>query len=520
MNAFAPHQPTVPAWLDTRSSGLLLHVSSLPSRFGIGNLGKEAHLFLEFLAKSGFSYWQVCPVGPTGYGDSPYQSYSSVAGNPYFIDWEPLIQAKLVKSDELSEFRELSNEFTDYNLLRKLFWPLAKVVSNRFSVNRDCLAPAYGNWSEFLESNRSWLEPYALFQAFKTVFNDEPWWEWPSEFRSFEQARQSLEDKSLGNHVFFHQFLQYVFFGQWNLLRKRAKSLGIAILGDIPIYAAPDGAEVWARPELFQLDQGGLPSHVSGVPPDYFAPEGQLWGNPLYDWKVHENENFIWWLDRLDSQLQLFDVVRIDHFRAFHDYWSVPSEEPDARSGNWEKGPGIAFFDAVRERFPKMPFLAEDLGLLNKGVHQLRRESGLPGMAILQFAFDGDPDNLYLPHNLLPSTVLYVGTHDNDVAAGWYASATEEIQDNFRRYFNVSGEDASWDLMRAAYRSVARLAVVTAQDLLSLGSEARFNVPGTPSGNWRWRLTCNQFDHLCNATASYLREQTDITGRLPPDSID
>ena len=504
-----------PAWIKSRSSGLLLHVSSLPGRFGIGNLGPGAHSLLEFLAETGFSYWQVCPVGPTGFGDSPYQTFSSIAGNPYFIDWEPLHKAGLVKESELEPFLSLSHESTDYNAIRTLFWPLAKAVSERFQANQLSLSSLYGDWQVFLDSNHSWLTPYALFQALKSAHGDLPWWEWPSAENSFEQARDRLEDPSLADNLFLHRFLQYVFFGQWKLLRKRAKELGIGILGDIPIYAAPDGAEVWTRPELFQLNENRRPTHVSGVPPDYFAPEGQLWGNPLYDWKTHQEDGFKWWLDRLAYQVRLFDVVRIDHFRAFHDYWSIPTDECDARKGQWELGPGIAFFDAARKRFPDMPFLAEDLGLLTKGVLQLRQSSGLPGMAVLQFAFDGDPDNLYLPHNLTPETVVYVGTHDNDVARSWYESSSEEVRDNFRRYCNVSGEDAPWDLLRIAYRSVANLAVVTAQDLLALGSEARFNVPGTPSGNWTWRITDTQLSGLKLETAEYLRQQTEITGRLP-----
>ncbi|MGE4549897.1 MAG: 4-alpha-glucanotransferase, partial [Opitutales bacterium] len=440
MDASKNDQATGPAWIDRRSSGLLLHVSSLPGRFGIGNLGSAAHSALEFLVEAGFSHWQVCPVGPTGFGDSPYQAFSSVAGNPYFIDWEPLLEADLVEERELEPFLSLPAENTDYNALRVLFWPLAKAVSTRFHENPGPLSSLYGDWDVFLDTNHSWLTPYTLFQALKSSHRDDPWWKWPSADSSFLEARERLEDRSLSETLLLHQFLQYVFFGQWNLLRKRAKELGVGILGDIPIYAAPDGAEVWARPDLFQLDENKRPTQVSGVPPDYFAPEGQLWGNPLYDWKVHQEDGFQWWLERLAYQVRLFDVVRIDHFRAFHDYWSVPAGETDARQGQWEQGPGIPFFDAARKRFPEMPFLAEDLGLLTKGARQLRRKSGLPGMAVLQFAFDGDPDNLYLPHNLAPETVLYVGTHDNDVALGWYESASEEVRDNFRRYFNVSGE--------------------------------------------------------------------------------
>ncbi len=505
----------IPPWLEQRSGGLLLHVSSLPGGFGIGNIGSAAHAFLEFLAEAGFSHWQVCPVGPTGYGDSPYLTYSSVAGNPYFIDWEPLLATDLLAEDELSPFADLPLETTDFDALSSLLWPLAKRVSARFQENPGCLESEYGEFQTFLDVNCTWVTHYALFQSLKSEHDDDPWWEWPIEESSFQQAKNRLEDPTLAEMLHLHQFLQYVFFGQWDHLRKRANALGLGILGDLPIYTAPDGAEVWARPDLFQLDENNRPAHVSGVPPDYFAEEGQLWGNPLYDWEIHEKDGFHWWLERLASQVRLFDVVRIDHFRAFHDYWSVPANEGDARLGHWEKGPGIPFFEAVRQRFPEMPFLAEDLGLLNEGVHRLRRRSGLPGMAVLQFAFDGDPDNLYLPHNLSPATVLYVGTHDNDVARGWYESSAEEVRDNFRRYLNASGSDVAWDLLRAAYRSVARLTVVTAQDLLDLGSEARFNVPGTPSGNWSWRLTEAQWESLSGKTTEYLREQAEITGRLP-----
>ena len=493
----------------------MLHLSCLPSKYGIGNLGSTAHVFLEFLAEAGFSHWQVCPVGPTGFGDSPYQTYSSVAGNPNFIDWEPLVAANLVTDENLTPLRALPSETVDYDSLRTLLRPLIQLISQRFAQNPNCLESLYGDFTDFTEANSSWLTPYALYQALKDAHCDEPWWKWPSEDRSFPRASQRTDDPTLSDSINAQRVMQYIFFGQWKHLRERAQSLGLNILGDLPIYAAPDGAEVWSRPDLFQLDdKTSLPTHISGVPPDYFAPQGQLWGNPLYDWDALKMEGFQWWLDRLASQVELFDVVRIDHFRAFHDYWSVPSTENDARLGHWEQGPGPEFFSAVRKRFPDMPFLAEDLGLLNAGVHRLRRETGLPGMAVLQFAFDGDPDNLYLPHNLSPETVLYLGTHDNDTVRGWYESAGEEVRDNLRRYLNVSGDDVAWDLLRSAYRSVARVAVVTAQDLLSLGPDARFNVPGTPSGNWRWRLTESQFKHLQGETVAHLREQAEISGRL------
>ncbi len=502
-----------PAWIQHRSTGLLLHVSSLPGSFGIGNLGPGAHDFLEFLVEAGFSSWQTCPLGPTGFGDSPYQTFSSDAGNPYFIDWEPLLDAQIVSEPEITSLRSLPTNVVDYDSLRHHFLPISRQVSKKFHEQPTVLASLYGDFSEFVTIHERWLRPYCLFKALKESHDGQPWWAWPIQERSFDAANEQRIDESLRETIQHEEFLQYVFFGQWDALRRKAHDLGLRIIGDLPIYAAPDGAEVWARPELFQLGEDSLPSRVSGVPPDYFAPEGQRWGNPLYDWPMHQQDGFSWWLERLEAQLQLFDVVRIDHFRAFHDYWSIPATANDARLGEWEKGPGLPFFEAVRAKFPAMPFLAEDLGLLNAGVHQLRDTVGLPGMAVLQFAFDGDSDNLYLPHNLNADTVLYVGTHDNDVAKGWYESASEEVRDNFRRYLNTSGEDAPWDFLRAAYRSVAKLTVVTAQDLLSLGSEARFNVPGTPTGNWRWRITPEQFGKLRDETAPYLREQAQITGR-------
>ena len=323
-----------------------------------------------------------------------------------------------------------------------------------------------------------------------------------------KKARHRLTDPALVDELNLHYFLQYLFFGQWKALRSYASSRKISILGDLPIYVAPDCADVWQRPNLFQLDiTTELPTAVAGVPPDYFNPAGQLWGNPLYDWAVHKDEDYAWWLKRLAAQNDLFDVTRIDHFRGFHDYWSIPAGHEDACNGVWESGPGVQFFKTVREHFPTLPFLAEDLGLLNEGVHALRKATNLPGMAVLQFAFDGDPANLYLPHNLSKDLVLYTGTHDNDTSRGWYESSDEEVRGNFRSYFSVSGEDAPWDLLRAAYRTVSNLVVIPMQDVLSLGSEARLNRPGYAFGNWSWRMTGEQLTALSGETATYLRSK-------------
>ncbi len=352
-----------------------------------------------------------------------------------------------------------------------------------------------------------------MFHCYKKQFCTLPWWDWPKGHR--DAFPISPDDSEYD----FQVFLQYLFRGQWKKLRSYANSLGISLIGDLPIYAAPDSSEVWSEPTLFQIDeQRGEFTQVAGVPPDYFNADGQFWGNPLYDWEVHQQNDFCWWMNRLSGQLELFDVIRIDHFRGFHDYWSIPNDSQDAKLGTWKKGPGLKFWKVAEKRFPDMPFLAEDLGLISEEVRNLRDSAGLPGMAVLQFAFDGNTENLYLPHNLKESLVLYTGTHDNDTTLGWYESSTEEIRGNFRNYLNVSGDAPSWDLLRFAYRTISPLVVVPAQDLLSLGSEARLNEPGYAMGNWKWRLTEVQLANLFRESSAYLRLQAEITGRLPRSS--
>ena len=505
-----------PQWIRERSAGLLLHISSLPGDFGIGNLGKPARDLIDFLSEAGFGFWQICPVGPTGFGDSPYQTFSSFAGNPYFIDWSALVKIGLIDEQYLFPLRSYSEDSVDYGNLHEFFWPLAQNASDAFSQTPNVLDEVYGSYEIFQRDQAYWLHPYAQFQSLKFKNKHDPWWLWPEDERSHHLTKNNSQASELERSTMeLHKFLQYVFFGQWHNLLDYARSKNISILGDLPLYVAPDCADLWQHPELFQLDiTTGSPSAVAGVPPDYFNPDGQLWGNPLYDWTTHESEGYAWWLQRLAAQTRLFDVTRIDHFRGFHDYWSIPANSKDAKKGKWESGPGLPFFAAVREKFPDMPFLAEDLGLLSEGVRNLRRASGLPGMAILQFAFDGDPENLYLPHNLTSELVTYTGTHDNDTVLGWYDSAEEEIQGNFRSYLNVNGDAASWDMLRAAYRSVSQLCVIPMQDLLSLGSEARLNRPGEPFGNWTWRMNKAQFASLQGQTSAYLREQAKATGRL------
>ena len=505
---------SMPSWLDNRATGLLLHPSSLPSHQGIGTLGDEAKLFIDFLEQAGFSYWQTCPLGPTGFGDSPYQVFSSNAGNPYFIDWKPLHQIGLLNNIDLQPLQKLPSGDVDYGLLYREIFPIAQIAYSNFRTDRIQLEMKYGSFDGF-KLNHAWLQKYACFQVLKSLHQNDPWWLWDDEFRNPVDIRCIVS--AYVEECDFHIFLQYIFFAQWNELKSYANDKGIFILGDLPIYAAPDSSDVWANQALFQLDSVSSSfRNVAGVPPDYFNQDGQSWGNPLYSWEAHEEDDFSWWVQRLEAQVEIFDVVRIDHFRAFHDYWSIPSPGDDAKGGHWETGPGIQFWSKINQLFPHRPFLAEDLGLISDEVRLLRDQAGLPGMAVLQFAFDGDSKNLYLPHNLGKNLVLYLGTHDNDTTCGWYNQADEEIRGNFRSYLNVSGNHPSWDLLRFAFRTVSPLVIVPVQDLLSLGSEARFNSPGVPSGNWQWRMNYAQLNSLFDS-ANYLREQTKITGRLQAD---
>jgi 4-alpha-glucanotransferase len=365
------------------------------------------------LVQAGFSYWQVCPLGATGYGNSPYQSFSAFAGNPYLIDLEALVSAGLVQRTELATLDALPQDRVDFGAIWLHKWPVLFAAAERF--RKKPVALPYGDFQEFCAAQTGWLSDYAFFLALKDHFDGRPWWEWPTELRNFEKASKSPLRRTLSTRIFAHQFLQYLFFGQWRQIRARAAELGIRIVGDVPIFVALDSADVWSNPGLFLLDQTTRrPTFVAGVPPDYFSADGQLWGNPLYDWPEHQRTGYFWWLRRLAATFDLCDVVRIDHFRGFESYWAVPAGAPNARKGSWELGPGLDFFRAVQTAFPNAKIIAEDLGVLTPEVLALREATGLPGMAITQFAFGGDAKNLYLPHNHVPNCVLYPGTHDND----------------------------------------------------------------------------------------------------------
>ncbi|QYY35174.1 4-alpha-glucanotransferase [Ruficoccus sp. ZRK36] len=504
-------------WLTSRHAGVLLHPTSLPGDLGIGKLGREARRLIDFLSAAGMRYWQLCPMGPTGFGDSPYQCFSAFAGNPYLIDLYPLVGFGLLKDDELKPLRRLPANHVDYGELYQRFWPILDLACERFDGAADGL-PGYGSYVEFCKREEEWLSPYAAFTACKAHFGGKPWSEWPKKVRSYAAFQKSDLPGKLKAQIEAVRFTQYLFFSQWGELRSYAADKGVEIIGDIPIFVAFDSADVWSRPELFQLDASGQPTAVAGVPPDYFSPLGQLWGNPLFNWDALKAEGYAWWLKRLEANFALYDVVRLDHFRGFETYWAIPAGAKDARGGEWKPGPALDFFKAVQKAMPEAKLIAEDLGEITPAVREMHKATGLPGMAILQFAFGSGSDNLYLPHNLDRNSAIYPGVHDNDTTLGWYRSVDGRTQDHFRRYFGVDGSVPQWDCIRAAYRSVSRLAIIPLQDLFNLGSEARLNRPGEAIGNWQWRYGSTQLDALWRESAAYLRSLGDLFGRLPEES--
>lgn len=500
-------------WLKTRQAGVLLHPTSFPGDQGIGVLDERVTRFLEFLRSAGVSQWQVCPLGPTGYGDSPYQCFSAFAGNPYLIDLQALVATGLLVDTDLAELRKLPRDRVDYGWLYVTKWPALFRAHEAARARRFASLP-YGDFDAFRAANASWLEGFSLFLALKDHHDGKPWWLWPSEHRFLARARESALPASVSARAEAHAFFQYLFFGQWARVRSAARERGISLIGDAPIFVARDSADIWSRPDLFQINPDtGAPLAVAGVPPDYFSSDGQLWGNPLYAWEKHAAEGYAWWIERLRANFALCDIVRIDHFRAFDTYWSIPADAKTAKTGEWRQGPGLAFFHAVKAALPDARLIAEDLGDLFESVRELRDACGLPGMTILQFAFGGDASNLYLPHNLAANAVVYPGTHDNNTTLGWYRSASAKEQDYVRRYLRVDGREIGWDFVRAAYASVSRLAIFPLQDLLSLGGEARFNTPGVAAGNWQWRYADDQLVALGRQSSAYLKDLGELYGR-------
>jgi 4-alpha-glucanotransferase len=498
--------PLISHWLESRASGVLAHVSSLPGDFGIGNLGPGAHAFVDFLAEAGFHYWQICPSGPTGYGDSPYQSFSSFAGNPYFIDLGELVANGLLTELDVAQLRDLPAEEVDYGWLYSLFGSVLARAHDRFK-SLGAAAPWGGAAAlESFERTESWwLESYAAFMALKIRFGGVAWKRWPAEWRVWSDDVPHRLSKTDAAEAARQRFSQFLFARQWAALRTHAKKRGIRIIGDVPIFVAMDSADTWRWREVFRVGQDGTPEAVAGVPPDYYSDRGQLWGNPLYDWAQLEATGYGWWIDRLRRTLAQCDVVRLDHFRGFDTYWEIPAGSPDARTGAWRRGPGLKFFQALRSALPDARLIAEDLGYVTPGVAHLRGDAGLPGMKVLQFAYGHDDNNVNLPHFFPQNCVVYTGTHDNDTTRGWFASLDEETRANISDYFGFDGGESAWPFIRAAFASVARLAVVPMQDLLDLPSSARLNRPGSTEGNWRWRFTTDNLAALREKRMTELR---------------
>lgn len=469
-----------------RASGILLHPTSLPGPDGIGDLGPQAYRWVDFLAAAGCALWQILPLGPTGYGDSPYQCFSAFAGNPYLVSPATLLDEDLLALSDLADRPPFPADYVDYGEV--IPWKLT-LLDRAFARFQSSASPELrAEFAAFQTAQASWLHDFALFMALKEANGGEAWDSWPAAWRQREAPAMQEARQTHAEAIQRHAFRQFLFFRQWSALRTYAAGKGIHIIGDIPIFVAYDSADVWAHPELFYLDEQGKPTVVAGVPPDYFSPTGQLWGNPLYRWDVHAETGYAWWLGRLRATLQTVDYIRLDHFRGFAGYWEVKAGMPTAEIGRWAPGPGTHFFSTVQQALGDLPIIAEDLGVITPDVVALRDGFGLPGMRVLQFAFTGDPKDPFLPHNHIPNCVVYTGTHDNDTTRGWYATAPEKERDFFRRYLGSDGHDPAWDLIRAAWASVANLAVAPMQDFLSLGGEARMNLPGRETGNWGWRM--------------------------------
>lgn len=477
-----------------RKNGMLMPISALPGAYGIGCFSKEAYKFVDTLKQSGQSLWQILPLGPTGYGDSPYQSFSTFAGNPYYIDLEQLTEEGVLTEEECKNADFGTNAgMIDYE---KIYHARFEVLRTAYERSKTKGLFKEEDYIEFLDKEAYWLDDYTLYMAVKNQFHGKSWDQWPEDIRLRKKEAVERYKDSLKDEIAFYQYQQYQFAIQWKKLKEYANENGIQIVGDIPIYVAFDGADTWANPELFQLNEDNLPKAVAGCPPDSFSATGQLWGNPLYDWEYHEKTGYAWWLQRISYCFRLYDIMRIDHFRGFDEYYSIPYGDKTAENGKWKKGPGMKLFDAMRDKLGNLPIIAEDLGFLTDTVRRLLKDSGYPGMKVLQFAFDSREESDYLPHNYDRNCVVYTGTHDNDTLRGWYDVVSEEDREMALQYLNnrhTPENEIHWDYICMAMRSVADTCIIPVQDFLGLGSEARINTPSTVGGNWCWRMEPGAF---------------------------
>jgi 4-alpha-glucanotransferase len=502
-----------------RASGILLHPTSLPGRFGIGDLGKEAYHFADFLADTGQHLWQMLPLGPTGYDNCPYQSLSVFAGNPLLISLEKLLEEGNLDPSDLDNRPSFPENLVDYEGVVEFKTPLLRRACENFE--KRATPSQRQQLAVFCQQNASWLDVYSLFMALHEAHALAIWNTWEADIRSRQPEATERWTRKLAPEMRCHQYQQYQFFKQWKELKKYCNQCGIKLVGDIPIFVALDSAEVWSHPEMFYLDESGQPTVVAGVPPDYFSKTGQLWGNPLYRWDVMAQDGYRWWIERFRAARTLVDIIRLDHFRGFEKYWEIPGEDTTAVNGRWVPGPGAAFFEAVKKALGELPIIAEDLGVITPEVHALRDRFEFPGMRVLQFAFGDGPEDIHQPHNYPRNCVVYTGTHDNNTILGWFGGedigtttqSREERDQEIRlalKYLGTDGREINWDFIRLALISVANTAIIPLQDILGLGSQARMNIPGTTQGNWRWRFTAGM---LTDRIRDRLREMTRLYGR-------
>ena len=495
-----------------RASGVLLPVASLPSEYGIGAFSKEAYKFVDMLKKAGQRYWQILPLGPTGYGDSPYQSFSTFAGNPYFIDLNTLVNKRWISKKDCKECDFGSDSrYVDYGTIYQNRWGILKKAFEKSEIENNT------EFQAFCKENEEWLNDYALYTVIKEENGGKSWSEWETSYRLRNAGTLQRFAEEHQEGIRFQKFLQFEFYEEWNALKSYANQNGIEIIGDIPIYVAFDSADAWSHPELFQFDENRMPVGVAGCPPDAFSATGQLWGNPLYDWNYHKETGYEWWAKRIDHCRKLYDIIRIDHFRGFDEYYWIPAQDETAEFGHWEKGPGMDIFHAVEQKLGKIRIIAEDLGFLTDSVLKMVADSGFPGMKVLEFAFDSREPSDYLPHNYTKNCVVYTGTHDNETLAGWYRKLDAKDKRFALKYLGakkLDNKEAVWAIIRMALASVADTCIIPIQDYLCLGNEARINQPSTLGGNWMWRLKKEDID---NRLLKEIREMSELYGRVPKE---